>query len=452
MTRVPWCLGAGWGAVALLRLAAHAADPGDAGEAMPRRRPTPGASGGALPRRLTDAIRSRALLALRVLQDSDADRSDAVVHRSASSTAPRRRRPSAAHVRARRPRRRPALRCAATPSRDGRSDDELGRLVRAGELDPAAARRLRRRPTARRHAPRHALLVAATRRRPAPARRRQPPVRRGAARAAAVGRPARPRARHAPAAGLEPDTGARSALPRRPAARRRGDRRSAACTVTDAVRTALDLARSLPFEAAVVAAGRRAARAAASPRARLEQRLFDIAGTRGQPAAPRVRPLRRRAQRERRRESRSRVVLHRWELPPSALQFEVTTARRALRRPHRLRVGGAAARRRVRRADQVRPPAPARTGRRATPSSRRSAARTRSGTRAGRSSAGPGRDLRRPAPLGARHASGRGARRRADRIAGVLPALRVLQHPECSNNTRNAARARVRAGGPPASR
>jgi hypothetical protein len=91
--------------------------------------------------------------------------------------------------------------------------------------------------------------------------------------------------------------------------------------LTDPVRTVLDLARSLPFEAAVVVLD-----AALHNRAvnadQLQGRLFDIAGTRGSRAAARaVRFADGRS--ESVGESRSRILLDRLGLAPSALQFEV---------------------------------------------------------------------------------------------------------------------------------
>jgi hypothetical protein len=93
--------------------------------------------------------------------------------------------------------------------------------------------------------------------------------------------------------------------------------------VTDATRTALDLARSLPFEAAVVVLDA-ALHARLLSRNSLEQRLPDIAGTRGSRRAARaVRFADGRS--ESVGESRSRVLLHELGLPPSAIQYRVTT-------------------------------------------------------------------------------------------------------------------------------
>jgi hypothetical protein len=91
--------------------------------------------------------------------------------------------------------------------------------------------------------------------------------------------------------------------------------------LTDPVRTILDLARSLPFEAAVVVLDA-ALHERAVDREQLQQRLLDIAGTRGSRAAARaVRFADGRS--ESVGESRSRVLLERLGLAPSALQFEV---------------------------------------------------------------------------------------------------------------------------------
>jgi len=94
--------------------------------------------------------------------------------------------------------------------------------------------------------------------------------------------------------------------------------------VTGAVRTALDLARTLPFEAAVVVLDAALHRRHFSHDELLE-RLFDIAGTPGSRAAARaVRFADGRA--ESVGESRSRVLLHRLELAPSTLQLEIWSA------------------------------------------------------------------------------------------------------------------------------
>jgi hypothetical protein len=91
--------------------------------------------------------------------------------------------------------------------------------------------------------------------------------------------------------------------------------------VTDRTRTALDLARSLPNEAAVVmldAALHRGLLSIDTVRAR----LFDIAGTPGSRSAARA-VTAADGRSESVGESRSRVILQRWKVAPSALQFEV---------------------------------------------------------------------------------------------------------------------------------
>lgn len=93
--------------------------------------------------------------------------------------------------------------------------------------------------------------------------------------------------------------------------------------VTDVRRTVLDLARSLPFEAAVVVLDA-ALHEGMLSRQSVEQRLFDIAGTRGSRHAARVVHFAD-GRSESVGESRSRVLLHRLGLAPSALQFPVTT-------------------------------------------------------------------------------------------------------------------------------
>jgi hypothetical protein len=91
--------------------------------------------------------------------------------------------------------------------------------------------------------------------------------------------------------------------------------------VTDPIRTALDLARSLPHEAAVVALDAALHLGVLSHEV-LRGRLFDIAGTPGSRSAARA-VTAADGRSESVGESRSRVILHRWKLPPSALQFEI---------------------------------------------------------------------------------------------------------------------------------
>jgi hypothetical protein len=91
--------------------------------------------------------------------------------------------------------------------------------------------------------------------------------------------------------------------------------------VTDPVRTALDLARSLPHEAAVVALDAALHLGVLSHEV-LRGRLFDIAGTPGSRSAARA-VTAADGRSDSVGESRSRVILHRWKLPPSDLQFEI---------------------------------------------------------------------------------------------------------------------------------
>ena len=95
----------------------------------------------------------------------------------------------------------------------------------------------------------------------------------------------------------------------------------AGLAVTDPVRAALDLARSLPHEAAVVTLDAALHRGLLTPDT-LRARLFDLAGVPGSRSAARA-VLAADGRSESVGESRSRVILHRWKLPPSALQFEV---------------------------------------------------------------------------------------------------------------------------------
>ena len=91
--------------------------------------------------------------------------------------------------------------------------------------------------------------------------------------------------------------------------------------VTDPVRTALDLARSLRHEAAVVSLDAALHRGLLTHDV-LRARLFDIAGTPGSRSAARA-VLAADGRSESVGESRSRVILTRRKLAPSALQFEV---------------------------------------------------------------------------------------------------------------------------------
>ena len=93
--------------------------------------------------------------------------------------------------------------------------------------------------------------------------------------------------------------------------------------VTGPVRTALDLARSLPHEAAVVVLDA-ALHLGLLDHESLRRRLFDIAGAPGSRSAARAVHFAD-GRSESVGESRSRVILHRWKLGPSDLQFEVRT-------------------------------------------------------------------------------------------------------------------------------
>jgi hypothetical protein len=98
--------------------------------------------------------------------------------------------------------------------------------------------------------------------------------------------------------------------------------------VTDPIRTALDLARSLPHEAAVVTLDA-ALHLGVLAHEVLRGRLFDIAGTPGSRSAARAVSAAD-GRSESVGESRSRVILHRWKLAPSALQFEIRSTDGAL--------------------------------------------------------------------------------------------------------------------------
>lgn len=95
-------------------------------------------------------------------------------------------------------------------------------------------------------------------------------------------------------------------------------------SVTTPVRTLLDLARSLPFEKAVVALDGALHRGVVSDQ-QLRERLVDIAATKGCRAAARAVAFSD-SRSESVGESRSRIVLHRLGLAPSDLQHEIRTA------------------------------------------------------------------------------------------------------------------------------
>jgi hypothetical protein len=91
--------------------------------------------------------------------------------------------------------------------------------------------------------------------------------------------------------------------------------------VTTLVRTALDLARSLPHEAAVVTLDAALHRKVLQL-TDLRTRLMDIVGTPGSRSAARAVAFAD-GRSESVGESRSRVILHRWGLAPTGLQFDV---------------------------------------------------------------------------------------------------------------------------------
>jgi hypothetical protein len=94
--------------------------------------------------------------------------------------------------------------------------------------------------------------------------------------------------------------------------------------VTDPVRTALDLARSLPLEPAVAALDAALHREFLAKPV-LESRVQELAGTRGSRAATRAVTFAD-GRSESVGESRSRVLLHRLGLAPSALQRTIHSA------------------------------------------------------------------------------------------------------------------------------
>jgi hypothetical protein len=204
---------------------------------------------------------------------------------------------------------------------DGRSDEELARLIRSQEWN-----RVRRGAYVDGQLPssavaRHALLVAATvgdLRRPAVVSHQSAAVLLGlplwGARLDRVHVTRRPPA-------YTQTTG----VLRCHVARLRDDEVASVdgLEVTDVARTVLDLARSLPFDAGVVVLDA-ALHEGLLSRPLVEQRLFDIAGTRGSRHAARVVTFSD-GRSESVGESRSRVLLHRLGLAPSALQFQITT-------------------------------------------------------------------------------------------------------------------------------
>jgi hypothetical protein len=206
--------------------------------------------------------------------------------------------------------------------RNGWSDDELGRLVRAGELE-----RLRRGAYVNGLLPhdaadRHRLLIRATLS--------------GLHRPAVVSHQSAAVLHGLPLWDVALD---RVHITRRPpawniagtvlrchVARLRDDEieEVQGTRVTSIVRTALDLARSLPHEAAVVVLDA-ALHGRLLDHDTLRARLLDLAGTPGSRSAARAVTFAD-CRSESVGESRSRVLLARWGLTPTALQFEVRSA------------------------------------------------------------------------------------------------------------------------------
>lgn len=203
--------------------------------------------------------------------------------------------------------------------RDGWCDDELGRLVRSGQLA-----RLRRGAYVGGLLPadpadRHRLLVHATLA--------------GLRRSAVVSHQSAAVLHGLPLWGVALD---RVHVTRRPpawtdtgtvlrchVARLRDDEVEEidGLPVTSATRTALDLARSLPLEAAVVTLDA-ALHQGVLRHDVLRERLFDLAGTPGSRAATRAVAFAD-GRSESVGESRSRVLLHRWGVAPTTLQHEI---------------------------------------------------------------------------------------------------------------------------------
>lgn len=204
---------------------------------------------------------------------------------------------------------------------DGRSDDELSRLVRAN-----AWTRVRRGayvdgPLPASELARHALLVVAT-----IATLRRPAVISHQSAAALIGLPLwgvpldRVHITRRPPASSQATGPLRAHV-----ARLRDDEvvTVAGLEVTDSTRTVLDLARSLPFETAVVVVDAALnAKLVSSELAR--QQLADLAGTRGSRHAARVIAFADQRS-ESVGESRSRILLAELGLAPSALQHRVLT-------------------------------------------------------------------------------------------------------------------------------
>jgi hypothetical protein len=213
----------------------------------------------------------------------------------------------------------PRLRLRREALNEGWSDGELDRLVRSGELA-----RLRRGAYVNSTLPlaaadRHRLLIRATL-----AGLRRPAVVSHQSAAVLLGLPLwdvpldRVHVTRAPPAWTD-----RSGVLCGHVARLRSDEiiDLDGVLVTDPARTAMDLARSLRHEAAVVTLDAALHRGLLTHDL-LRTTLFDIAGTPGSRSAARaVHAADGRS--ESVGESRSRVILTRWKLAPSTLQFEV---------------------------------------------------------------------------------------------------------------------------------
>lgn len=203
--------------------------------------------------------------------------------------------------------------------RDGRSDDELSRLVRAH-----AWARIRRGayvdgPLPAAQDARHALLVAAT-----VATLRRPAVISHQSAAVLIGIPLWGVPLDQVHITRRPPASSQAAGPLRAhVARLRDDEviTVGGLEVTDPTRTVLDLARSLPFETAVVVVDA-ALHAHLVSADVIRQRLADLAGTRGSRHAARVIAFAD-TRSESVGESRSRVLLAEIGLAPSALQHRV---------------------------------------------------------------------------------------------------------------------------------
>ena len=457
VTRLPWCLGRGLGRGRAAAVREHPARPGEAG---PRGRSRAvSARTASTRRRRADRRVRRCLGVFLALPGSAGPRSRentriAVVHRpcgcpriAARGSARRRTAHRAGMTDAAEPV--PASSCAATPSpRAGPTTNSAASSAPASSPGCAAA------PTSTRSSRRTGRPCTASWSRPRIAGLRRPAVVSHQSAAVLHGLP------------LWDVPLDRVHVTRRPRGVERHRARSCAChvarlrddevtlvdgiAVTDPVRTALDLARSLPARG-----GRRRPRRGAARAAPCRTTCCADATVRhrGHAREPERRARGRAAdgRSESVGESRSRV--HPAPLGAAAVGAPVRDPVRGRRLVGRTdfaweeqRLVG-----RVRRADQVRPAAAPGPGRRATPCSRRSAARTPSATRTGTSSAGSGPTC--TARIGwPRASAGHGSARRTPMTRSRGCCSRSpgsCRTPTSANNTPGAG---VRAGGPPASR